>query len=323
MPKVSVIIPAYNSMEFLPRTLNSVLCQTFRDFEVIIVNDGSKDNIEDWMKTIEDKRVRLISQSNQGQSAARNIGICQSEGDYIAFLDSDDLWDPKKLEKQVNVLDENLEAGLVYTWSAELSMDDKVLRKIWKFSDEGNVWEKLVQGNTISCGSVPMIRRDCIEKVGLFSKFPFACEDWDFWLRVSAIYQFKVVREVLTYYRTNPYGLSISTPRGMKKRLSDMELSFNSILNAAFESAPQEYHYLRSRSFAAAYMHIAWVALNKFEDGYEEVKYFQQKAASFMPEIKNTLNYKRLDLSVQIVRVLGFYAFQKYRKLIHLWKSLS
>ncbi|PSN20735.1 glycosyl transferase family A [filamentous cyanobacterium CCP5] len=323
MPKVSVIIPAYNAMEFLPRTLDSVLGQTFRDFEVIVVNDGSKDGIESWAKTIIDTRVRFISQSNQGQSAARNTGINDSVGKYIAFLDSDDLWDPRKLEKQVKVMDKNPDIGLVYTWVAELSTDDIILKKNWRFSNEGDVWERLVQGNIIACGSVPMIRRSCIEKVGLFSKFPFACEDWDFWIRISEKYPFKVIREVLTYYRSNPSSLSRSTPEGMKNRLNDMEISFTQILESVFSNASSYDSRLKSKSFAAAFMHISWIALNEFENGHEEVHFFQQKAAMHMPEIVDTLEYKRLIMSTRLSKLLGFSLYQKYRALIHLKSFLN
>lgn len=318
MPKVSVIIPAYNSMMFLPRTLESVLKQTFQDYEVIVVNDGSQDDIEDWIKAIDDKRVRLISQLNQGQSAARNTGIKHSESEYIAFLDSDDLWEPQKLEKQVNVLDNNPDVGLVYAWVHELSTNDQILKKVWRFSEEGNIWKKLVQGNEIACGSVPMIRRSCLDTVGEFYKFPFACEDWDLWLRIAAEYPFKVIKEVLVYYRSNPSSLSHATPEGMKKRLNSMEVSFIRIIESAFDKAPPEYYYLRAQSLASAYMHIAWVALNKFENGYQEVDYFQKKALSYMPELRHTLEYKRLNTSSKIVDFFGFGIYQKYRSIIHL-----
>lgn len=91
MPKVSVIIPAYNSMQYLPETLESVLKQTFTDFEVLIINDGSSDNTVEWAGKLEDPRVKLISQDNQGLPGARNTGIFHAQADYIAFLDADDL----------------------------------------------------------------------------------------------------------------------------------------------------------------------------------------------------------------------------------------
>ncbi|MBD2434051.1 glycosyltransferase family 2 protein [Fischerella sp. FACHB-380] len=88
MPKVSVIIQAYNAMNYLPKTLESVLKQTFTDFEVLIINDGSTDNIIEWASQITDPRVKLISQENQGQSAARNLGVVLAKGDYLAFLNA-------------------------------------------------------------------------------------------------------------------------------------------------------------------------------------------------------------------------------------------
>ena len=142
MPTVSTIISAYNSMEFLPETLNSVFEQTYKDFEVIVVNDGSSDNIEQWAATISDPRFKLISQENRGVSEARNRGITESVGEFIAFLDSDDIWMPTKLEKQVNSFKENSEAALVYTWTAIIDEQSKLIGKVYSHEDEGNVWQR-------------------------------------------------------------------------------------------------------------------------------------------------------------------------------------
>jgi glycosyltransferase involved in cell wall biosynthesis len=118
MPKVSVVIPAYNAMTYLPETVESVLKQTFTNFEVLIINDGSSDHIMQWVTQISDSRVRLISQENQGLPGARNTGIAQAQGEYVAFLDADDWWEPTKLEKQVRCFEERPGVGLVYTWTA-------------------------------------------------------------------------------------------------------------------------------------------------------------------------------------------------------------
>src|SRR4028119_528470 len=113
MPKVSVIVPAYNAMAYLPETLQSVLTQTFNSFEVLIINDGSSDEIVEWASEVKDSRVKLISQENQGLSGARNTGIWSSQGEYLAFLDADDIWEPTKLEKQVQCLEEDNNIGMV------------------------------------------------------------------------------------------------------------------------------------------------------------------------------------------------------------------
>ncbi len=149
MTKVSVIIPAYNAMNYLPKTVESALRQTFTDFEVIIVNDGSSDDIEKWVDTITDNRVKLIYQKNQGAATARNTGIAHAKGEYIAFLDSDDLWQPNKLKKQVDCLDNNQDLGLVYTWISSIDAKGNYRGKIYANHIEGNVWEKLIQENIV------------------------------------------------------------------------------------------------------------------------------------------------------------------------------
>ena len=114
-PLVSIVIPAYNALTFLPETLDSALAQTLTDFEVIAVNDGSTDGTGAWLDALNDPRVNVIHQENKGLPATRNTGIRHAEGTYIAFLDADDLWDKTKLAKQVAVLEARPKVGLVHT----------------------------------------------------------------------------------------------------------------------------------------------------------------------------------------------------------------
>ncbi|MEL6912272.1 MAG: glycosyltransferase family A protein, partial [Cyanobacteria bacterium J06598_4] len=116
MPKVSVVIAAYNLMAYLPETIANVLQQTFTDFEVIVVNDGSTDHTAQWVSQVEDPRVRLISQENMGLSGACNTGVINATGEYITFLDADDLWEKTKLAQQVEILDNYPEVSVVSTW---------------------------------------------------------------------------------------------------------------------------------------------------------------------------------------------------------------
>lgn len=115
MPKVSVIIPVYNCENFIEETLKSVLSQTYKDFEVIVVDDDSKDRTGEIVNVIKDKRIVYIHQENGGVSMARNNGILNSKGEYIALLDHDDLWLPEKLERQMPTLESNSKIGLVYS----------------------------------------------------------------------------------------------------------------------------------------------------------------------------------------------------------------
>ena len=320
MPKVSVIIPSYNAMDFLPRTVRSVLDQTYRDFEIIIVNDGSTDNIQHWVNTIDDKRVCLVSQVNQGQSAARNTGIKHSSGEYIAFLDSDDIWNSQKLEKQVQILDDNSEIGLVYSWVLLIDECDRPLEKVWQTSDEGNVWSKLTKGNIIACGSVPMIRSSCIDVVGIFNKFPFACEDWDFWLRIAAHYPFKVVKEILVYYRASSTSLSRCLSGGVEKKLQAMNESYEVLIERAFDSAPVELKYLKPRSHALAKLSIAWKALKSPGVKYEYVKHYRNQAISCDPCFSSSAEIRRFNRAASLVRLLGV---QNYEKIKNYLKSVS
>ena len=153
MPQITVVIPVHNGMEYLPQTLETVLAQTFRDLEILIVNDGSTDNIIKWSHTLEDSRIRLISQPHQGISIARNRGISQARGNYIAFLDSHDLWQPTKLAKQLAVFKANPQVGLVYTWTTVIDFKNRSLERFLTSRVEGDVWKKLLVADAVGNGT--------------------------------------------------------------------------------------------------------------------------------------------------------------------------
>ena len=202
MPQITVVVPAYNSMQYLPATLKSVFQQTYADFEIIVVNDGSTDNTEEYVLSLKDARLKLVVQDNQGLAAARNTGIAHATGEYIAFLDADDLWESTKLEKQLRLFQENPEAGLVYTWVAYIDEQGHQTGRIFKDCAEGRIWRELTIFNIVRCGSVPMVRRACFETCGTFDRsLDSAVEDWDMWLRIAHSYDFLAVKEPLVYYR--------------------------------------------------------------------------------------------------------------------------
>lgn len=185
MPKVSVIIPTYNRLPMLKEAVQSVLAQDFEDFELIIVDDGSTDGTSEVMRQY-GGRVKLIEHSqNRGVSAARNRGLLQAKGKYIAFLDSDDLWVKGKLKTQVNFLDENPHYPLCYTDEIWIRKGRRVnpMKKHSKYS--GWIFEKCLPLCIISPSSA-MMRKTLFSKVGLFDEALPVCEDYDFWLRVSA-----------------------------------------------------------------------------------------------------------------------------------------
>jgi len=283
-PTVSVIIPAYNAMAFLPETLDSVLDQTFKDFEVIIVNDGSKDNIVEWATTITDSRVRLISQENQGVSQARNTGILNSQSTYIAFLDADDIWDPSKLEKQLKAFQTNPELGLVDTQVFMVDPQNQILYRAGSSYPEGNVLRRAIEENLVMCGSSPMIRRQCIEKVGLFDTDLHGPEDWHMWARIAMHYPFKMIEEPLVRYRQHPSSIS--------KNWKRMSIETSKAIEKVFTIVPSEFLWIKKRTKARANLYSAQLA--SVGKNYTQSLFYCIQAFSCSPQVCLTEDYLRL-----------------------------
>jgi len=215
-PLVSVIIPAFDAAKHISQTLNSVLAQTYEAFEVIVVNDGSSDAtdsiVEEFVRR--DSRVQLIWQNNTGVGAARNTAIEKSRGKYIAPLDADDFWFPKKLEKQVACMERCSETGLVYCWSKLIDEQGDFLADGYPATLEGRLCHELVLRNFIGCASVPLFRRTALEKVGLYLTRTEqggwqGCEDWDLALRIAETYCISVVPELQVAYRQVRASMSV------------------------------------------------------------------------------------------------------------------
>ncbi|MGB7380396.1 MAG: glycosyltransferase family 2 protein [Rivularia sp. (in: cyanobacteria)] len=316
MPKISVIIPAYNAMNYLPDTLDNLLKQTYNDFEIIIVNDGSSDSIEQWFSQIQDRRIKLISQENQGAGLARNTGIINAKGEYLAFLDADDIWESTKLEKQVRILEENPEVGLVYTWVEYISETGQSTGRIVKHQAEGNLWEKLIKCNLVECGSVAMVRRSCFDDVGLFDRnLSSFVEDWDMWLRIASRFPFKVANEVLVYYRQHPNGGS--------KNWQSMEENYNIVIEKAFSSVPSELEHLKNKSYTSAYLCLAWKPLQSSIQDYKKAIYFRSLAIKYYPQICLSKEFCRLSLAIEIQRWFGNEGYQKFLKLFFLLRRCT
>jgi glycosyltransferase involved in cell wall biosynthesis len=306
MPKVSVVIPAYNAMTYLPETLESVLRQTFTDFEVLIVDDGSSDNIVEWASGLVETRVRLISQANQGVSTARNTGIAHAQGEYVGFLDADDLWEPTKLEKQVRCLEDNPAVGLVYTWTALIDQSGSPMGKVWGSHIEGNVWEQIVINDMISNGSSPMVRHSCFETVGVFDPNISGVEDRDMWIRIAARYPFGVVKEPLTLYRRHPNNTSAN-----RKKII---IELHKVFEKAFQSAPLELLYLRNQSYGWMNFFAAWAFIED-EKNHKEAMHYCQQAVLHYPQLRYTSIYIRLSLAIATIRWFGPQGYMRVRGL--------
>jgi glycosyltransferase involved in cell wall biosynthesis len=204
-PLVSVIIPTYNQARLLKRTVESVLNQTYPNIEVVVVDDGSTDGTSEVIDNIikdlrfKNKKIIYIRQENKGGTSARNTGFMASKGEYINFLDHDDLFFPEKIEKQLKVLFNYHKAGLVHCGYHRIDKDGKLI-DIINYLPEGNVKKKIVLGCFLWSGA-PLIRRECFEKVGLFDETVYS-SDADMWVRIAmADYHFGCVQEPLGAYR--------------------------------------------------------------------------------------------------------------------------
>ena len=313
MVKVTVVIPAYNAMQYLPQTVNSVIEQTLADWELLIINDGSTDNILEWAVTIQDSRVKLINQKNQGVSVARNTGILKAKGEYIAFLDADDLWQPTKLEQQLQRFQECPEAGLVYTWTALVDSQGNFLNRILASNTEGKVWEKFLVTNGMGNGSVAMVRRSCFEKVGLFDPNLSSAADRDMWIRIAAEYPFAVVKQPLTLWLQHEDSMS----KNRHKMLADLRQA----LEKNFATVPLELLHLRNQSYSYINMRQAWNSID--EENLAEAKHFQQQAKLHYPPCCYSLDYLRLSLTMFIVNYFGIAAGNQFRKYTNYIYRLS
>lgn len=199
-PLVSVVIPNYNYARFLGQAIDSVLAQTYPSVEIVVVDDGSKDESAHVLRQYEG-RVRPILQVNQGVSAARNNGIAASRGEAIAFLDSDDVWDPRKIELQVRKL-EDPAVGLVHSGIEYVDSNGRSLA-VDLAGAEGKILRRhaLFRVPTVRSGSTALVRRSCLDKVGLFDVSLSTSADWDMWRRIGAVSEVRMIPLPLVKYR--------------------------------------------------------------------------------------------------------------------------
>jgi glycosyltransferase involved in cell wall biosynthesis len=207
-PTVSVVIPTFNYARFLPETLDSAIEQTFTDIEIIVVDDGSTDATPEVIQPyLADRRVRYHRGDHRGTSAARNIGIRLARAPLVAFLDSDDIWLPEKLQRQVPLFERDPQVAVVY--SRRLSIDEhgRPLPLGERPLHRGQVLGALFRQNFI-CFSSGVVRRSALEAVGMCDEGIDLSIDFDLWLRLAARYRLDYVDEPLVKYRTGHPSLS-------------------------------------------------------------------------------------------------------------------
>lgn len=227
-PVFSVVIPTYNQADYLRVALQSVLEQTYQDYEVIVVNNFSTDPTLDVIRQVKDPRVRIINYQNRGIiGAGRNVGIRASQGSYIAFLDSDDAWYPKKLERVAEAISADPQVGLI-CHDQDIFRDGEkasVARHGPRPGFKGNPYEyMLLIGNCVSTSAAVVARR-YLDEVGNFSEDPelATVEDYDLWLKLSRVCRFQYLHEILGAHNYHPASASARTELHLKATLAVLE----------------------------------------------------------------------------------------------------
>lgn len=208
-PKVSVILPAYNAAAYLSKAIDSILEQSFANFELIIVNDGSTDNILEVLAQYDDPRIKVIHQENLGLPKALNKALSVAQSPYIARQDADDISLPTRLEKQVQFLDQNPEYGLIGTWSQIITPEGPSERRHLHPTSNGQIQVQLLINNQFVHSSV-MFRTSCLKTTGYYSEDPkhFPPEDYDLWLKIAKHFMVANLPEVLLQYLEEPNSIS-------------------------------------------------------------------------------------------------------------------
>lgn len=247
---ITVIIPTYNSAQYLTAAVESVLQQTFKDLEILIIDDGSKDNTSELVKSFGDK-VRYIYQENAGVSIARNNGIKESKGKYVAFLDADDTWLPTKLEKQVKALKDN--PDYKFCFSDFVGVDQNLQPIEMKRARLLNsaIKDLLLRGNVVGSICAVLCERELFDEVGGFDPKLSQCADWDMWIRLATLTDFLFIDEQLVTYRQHDSNMSRNAILLEQDSLCVLEKGF------AMDSVPKEIKNKRRVAFARNYMVLA------------------------------------------------------------------
>lgn len=224
MQLVSVVITCYNYDKYLKQSIESALNQTYSNLEIIIINDGSTDNSDQVISGyLNNEKIKYIKQENMGQARAKNVGVLNATGAYIAFLDADDIWCADKLEKQMLKFD-GKNVGVVYCRARYVDENDVIfeyeMTGTYLQPRQGEVTNWLLYDNFIQFSS-SVVKKECFDKLGLFDETFKMGIDWDLWLRISTVYQFDYVEDRLFYYRVGHAG-QMSKNAVERHRCSDL-----------------------------------------------------------------------------------------------------
>lgn len=291
-PTISVIMPVYNRADLIMRAIDSILCQSFQDFEIIVVSDGSTDNTENIVreKIQKDKRIKLLIQKHSGKPAvATNLGIKNSSGKYIAILDSDDEWLPTKLEKQLKLMESNPELGFVACNTVLIYPDNSAKEQ------ELPKTESLVESLLVKCYLYPssmLAKKEALYSIGLIDENYWVSCDWGMFTEMAKKYKYDFVDEVL--YKYYIHNTNHSYQKNYAQRIHDREYFLNKNADL-YKNYPKLLEY--------QYITLASDLMSKDEP--ERARYYFRKSL----ELNRSLN----NVARLAISYFGKYIYQKYR----------
>lgn len=294
---ISVIIPAYNSEKTIQETIESILKQTFTDFEIIVINDGSQDATLDIVNQINDVRIKVFSYPNSGPVVSRNRGLELAKGKYIAFMDHDDIWTYDKLEAQFKALTNNPKAAIAYSWINYIDESSQFLHSGLRISVNGYGLPKLLLTNFLETSSNPLILTQALQKSGNFDQSVEPSDDWDMYLRLARDYHFVCVPAPQILYRLSTTSLSTN--------INKMQESGLKVLEKAFYQAPRDLQPLKNKSIANFYMYLTLKSLEGYPNPQKSFLALNLLSKTLKYQPSTVWNRQKLTLIAILKSILG------------------
>jgi len=329
MPQISVIIPAYNCEKTIQETIASVLNQTFSDLEIIVINDGSSDRTLEVIQQICDPRITVYSYPNSGPATSRNRGILKAQGNYLSFLDGDDLWTQDKLIGQYQALQDFPTAAVAYSGTDWIDAQGSFLHHASALNPSGNVYAYALLYNLFGSGSNFLVRREALwavqesdqESNCFFDEFTKPSEDWDLCIRLAKKYEFIYINSVQILYRRSLNSLS--------SQLDQQEQGTTRALRKAFSHAPENLQYLKRSSLTNIYRYITYKSLEGFptyQRGWQGLKVLIKLLAYDLTSLKQKVTWKvlaRILIMLLLPARWGLFLLNKFKALAKVDHFLS
>lgn len=315
MPEISIVLNTYNSSRFVQETIKSVLGQSFCDFEMIVIDDGSTDNTLKIVRSFEDNRIHVYSYQNGGIAISRNRGIEKASAEYISFLDHDDIWHRDKLSCQLKALQESPKSALVYSWVNVIDESGNFIRALSKTHKSGHIYKDLLLKNFLMTASNPLIRTSALVAIGGFDETIYGADDWDLFLRLTERHTV-----ALSPHHHIQYRIVKGSGSGQIERFEQGCLQ---VVEKAFDNPDPAIQKIKSSAMARIYQFLCFKTLQDLphpNSGWIAYQYLH-KSYALQPNLWGRSNLGKTSVKIgltillprSIVRKLMYLAFSFFR----------